>query len=131
MIEEWRPIPGFPGYEASAAGAIRAVQSRVRSKQGVPLKPWTVERHGRLADYIQLRRGNKVLVHRLVCLAFHGLPPEGMTDCAHINHNSLDNRASNLKWSTHADNIQENYYRVAGEAGDDGLVDNVVDGVPF
>lgn len=106
---EWKPIPGFPGYEASAAGEIRAAKSRVRARQGQPLKPWTVERHGRLASYVQLGRGNKVLVHRLVCAAFHGPAPEGMNDCAHVNHNSLDNRASNLKWSTHADNMAENY----------------------
>jgi len=54
-------------------------------------------------------RRHKQLVHRLVALAFHGPPPEGLTDCAHIDHDSMNNWASNLKWLSHADNVSENF----------------------
>ncbi len=109
----WRQIPGF-SYEASDEGQIRATTARVRSKQGVPLKSWVVDRHGRKAAYVQLGRGNRQLVHRLVCLAFHGEPPPG-SDCCHINHSSLDNRASNLRWGAHSDNVAETFTEVARE----------------
>jgi hypothetical protein len=108
-VAEWRPIPGFPAYEASDEGEVRAIKARYRDKQGAPLVPWIVERHGREAAYVQLGRGNKELVHRLVCLAFHGEPPLELTDCCHKDHNSLNNRASNLKWGTHSENIEEQW----------------------
>jgi hypothetical protein len=130
MSAGWRPIPGFPGYEASSAGEIRPVQPRYKVsavelwlaelvgerivKRGQVLKPWIVLRHNREAAYVTLHidgQDHKELVHRLVCLAFEGLPPPGMDDCAHQNHNSLDNRASNLNWSSHADNVAANYDR--------------------
>jgi len=132
---EWKPIPGFPGYEASSSGVIRPVAPRYKNGRGKDgLRPWTVERHGRLASYVTLHQDgkrHKDLVSRLVCLTFHGPAPEGLNDCAHVNHNSLDNRASNLKWSAHADNVAENYCRVPGEYGDDDLVDRAIEGVPF
>jgi hypothetical protein len=133
MAVEWRSIPGFPGYEASDLGQIRAVKSRVKSKQGLPLVPWIVERNGRRAAYVQLGRGNKQLVHRLVCLAFHGEPTEEQSDCCHKDHDSLNNTPANLRWDTHANNIQENYDRAAQVAQQDEGVwqDSPGVGVPF
>lgn len=135
MSAGWRRIPGFPGYEASEDGQVRPVQPRYKvsavelwlaelvgqpiTKRGQVLKPWIVTRHNRDAAYVTLHIGgedHKVLVHRLVCLAFHGLPPtEEHTDVAHGNHNSLDNRASNLKWSLHSDNVADCYSEEAIE----------------
>lgn len=114
LVVTWRPIPGFSGYEASDQGVIRPTNPRYSRGRGATLKPWIVERHGRLAAYVSLHingKRHKHLVHRLVALAFYGPAPEGMNDCAHANHDSLDNRASNLKWSTHADNVQANFER--------------------
>jgi len=44
---------------------------------------------------------NTVMVHRLIM----GDPPEGMDEVDHINHDGLDNRRSNLRWVTHAQNM--------------------------
>lgn len=127
----WRPIPGFAPYEASELGEIRSSTPRYRIKpvelwlaelvgerierRADVLRPWTVERHGRTAAYVTLfiaGQQHKELVHRLVALAWHGEPPTPEhTDVAHKDHDSLNNRASNLEWSTHADNIQANYDR--------------------
>lgn len=42
-------------------------------------------------------------VHALVCEAFHGSRPSGR-EVAHANGVHTDNRASNLRWATRADN---------------------------
>lgn len=41
----------------------------------------------------------------MVCLAFHGVPAEGMQP-NHKNGNKLDNRAENLEWVTGSENIK-------------------------
>lgn len=128
MQPTWKKIPGFPGYEASSDGQIKSINSRYRilpvevflaelvgeviDKRGEILKPWIEERHGRKAARVALRvkrlKTNQ-FVHRLVALAFHGEPPEGCTDCCHGNHDSLDNRAANLSWDSHRNNVMANF----------------------
>ena len=39
-------------------------------------------------------------MHRLVCAAFHGPCPNDTYTCDHINRDSSDNRASNLRWAS-------------------------------
>lgn len=107
---EWRPIPGFEPYEASEAGEVRSSRPRYKKGYSPVLRPWIVSRNGRDAAYVTLCVGgkrNKQLVHRLVALAFHGVPPPECTDCCHKNHDSLDNRACNLEWGTHSKNISD------------------------
>jgi hypothetical protein len=129
-VAEWRPIPGFHDYEASSDGEIRPVKPRYRiapvelflaeivgekiKRRGQVIVPWIETRHRRDAARVALvidGRRHREFVHRLVCLAFHGLPAEGLTDCCHIDDDSLNNRASNLKWGTHQQNIEEQWER--------------------
>jgi hypothetical protein len=113
-VVEWRKIPGFPGYEASEEGQIRASNPRYKRGYSPTLRPWIVERHGRQAAWVTLcieGQRKKALVNRLVTFAFHGLPPEGNNDSCHIDHNSLNNRADNLEWKSHRDNVQANFDR--------------------
>jgi hypothetical protein len=78
-------------------------------------------------------------VHRLVAEAFHGPPPPGYNDCSHLDHDTSNNHASNLAWSTHVDNCRERHSEEAAErramreeACDDfGEVLDADDGVPF
>lgn len=59
--------------------------------------------------YVNLSVGGvrkQCLVHRLVLEAFVGPCPEGM-ECRHLNGNPADNRLENLRWGTHADNMQD------------------------
>jgi len=48
--------------------------------------------------------GQKFLVHRLVCQAFHGNPPTGY-EADHRDRDPGNNRADNLRWLNRADNL--------------------------
>ena len=62
-----------------------------------------------VAGYLQVNipiRNTTTLVHRLVAEAFLE-KPEGYdkVEIDHRNHNRLDNRAENLRWCTHSENM--------------------------
>lgn len=115
--EEWRPIPGCPGFEASSLGRIRSLD-RVRMIPsrwgGMRLQPY----HGRI---LKLRRtktgegsrfyltfisdgGITRRVNRAVCHAFNGPPPSSMHEAAHLVQDVTNNRAENLAWATPKEN---------------------------
>lgn len=48
-------------------------------------------------------------IHRLVCEAFHGSPPEGKGDVHHKDNNKLNNHPSNLEWVSRSYNMSESY----------------------
>lgn len=91
MIEpRWVPVPSEPGLWASLDGQIRGRKMHV-GNQG----------------YRVVRIGNRTrYVHQLVCETFHGRCPPGY-DTRHLNGDKLDNRASNLAWATHAENMAD------------------------
>jgi len=82
MDEEIRPVPGYPGYNATSWG--NAVSKKNK--------------------YIGRVHGNYVLVGpgvkraKMVLLAFVGPPPPGIKGIEHINGNLLDDRPENLRW---------------------------------
>ena len=60
-----------------------------------------------VAGYLQVNipiRNTTTLVHRLVAEAFLD-NPKGYNEIDHRNHNRLDNRAENLRWCTHSENM--------------------------
>ena len=93
-----RDIPGYPGYKITKDGTVYSKRFKNR-----PMKP-SPSSDGYLG--INLRKQGKYfrhLVHRLVLTVFTGPCPEGM-ECRHLNGNNNDNRLSNLKWGTKAEN---------------------------
>jgi hypothetical protein len=110
-MEQWRPIPGHDGYEASDLGRIRSLDRRVpqRTKGGVTMsRLWT----GRIlaqaidgAGYWSV--GEKLgRVHILVMLAFVGPCPDGLEVC----HNDGDHRnvaLLNLRYDTRKANVAD------------------------
>lgn len=95
-----RPIPGRDNYFATADGEIYSLQ---RSGELYLLKART-QNSGYL--YVRHPRG-WTTIHRLVCLAFHGLPPGGRYECRHLNGKKRDNRAVNLCWGTKNQNFSD------------------------
>ncbi len=50
------------------------------------------------------------MVSRLVCIAFHGLPPFEGAEAMHANEDSLVNRPDNLGWGTRKENANAPAY---------------------
>jgi hypothetical protein len=104
--EEWRDIPGYDGYQASSEGRI------LRKDSGKILKQSMRQAHSRIYLMVSLghyitSKGNRAAVtawvHRLVCLAFHGVPKDSQVHACHVpNNDPFDNRANNLAWGSRA-----------------------------
>lgn len=96
-----RPIDGHPAYLAGADGTIYSEARGTRHA----LRPGTQHlSRGYERKIVCLGRGNIRKVATLVCATFHGERPTPDHEVAHLNGNSLDNRAANLAWKTHAEN---------------------------
>jgi hypothetical protein len=119
-VEEWRSIPDHGDYEASSLGRIRRAHATNTRPAGSILKT-KPDRHGYLK--ICLSVGGRPLhrqVHRLVCLAFHGLPPTERHEAAHRDGIRTKCEPDNLRWATHAEQIADRdehgrYWHVVGE----------------
>ena len=105
-MENWRQIPGFPGYEVSDLGNVRSTErliktsnGQVRFYAGKCLSP-SVAHDG--YPQINLRSDGKAFAarsHALVALAFIGPRPDGMEVC-HNNGCPADPRLSNIRYDT-------------------------------
>jgi hypothetical protein len=109
--EEWREIPDAPGYIVSSMGRVASYLKQGRYG-GTMNEPRILRTPPMIAGgYLQVTvkaggRYRKCKVHTLVLTTFVGPRPEGM-ECRHLNSDPMDNRLSNLKWSTHKDNMAD------------------------
>lgn len=106
-VEQWRPIPGFVGYEVSDQGRVR---SYWRRRRGLVATSRLLKQSPNQRGYLRvgLRAGDGktkiIFVHRLVLLAFVGPAPEG-TECRHRDGRPSNNSLGNLQWNTHLVNM--------------------------
>ena len=107
--EIWKPVKGYEGlYEVSNLGNVRSVDRYIETKKGKCF------RKGRMRKPFISNAGYKIvslcskryLVHRLVAEAFCENPDrERFNVVDHINTDTLDNRAENLRWCDTAGNL--------------------------
>lgn len=120
MSEEWRVIADFPDYAVSDLGRVKRVVPDFRGRSGGIMKQQT-RRYAYLTLYRD-RTPSCVLVHRLVCSAFHGSQPAIDHEVAHCDGESLNNAARNLRWATHAENEADKVAHGTSTAGRPSMV---------
>lgn len=105
----WKAIPGLAAFEASNEGHIRRIAIGKNGHRPRLLKETFVKKTGYLTvtASMGLSKPACFLVHRLVCLAFHGLPPSADMQVAHGDANRINNRPENLRWATPKENGED------------------------
>lgn len=96
--ETWTVIPTHPTYEASSLGKIRNSTTGALVRQHI--------NQGYCYAIVDKRSRP---VHRLVCRAFHGNPPDEKYVPDHLDDDKINNRPENLEWVTRAENTQRAY----------------------
>lgn len=97
--EEWKFLPDTEDYAVSSLGRVVSFVKKAPQL----LKLVIQETRGRKYVHVCIH-SKKVRVHRLVAKAF--LPkPNGASEIDHINNDGTDNRACNLMWCTHKENM--------------------------
>ena len=107
-----RECPVLPGYFFSRDGMFS-----VGSSDGPFWKGYPCKLSGKIYRRLKTIAGKSKLVHRMVGFTHCYNPlPEVFTICDHINGNTEDNRACNLRWVTQLLNVANssarNAYRV-------------------
>jgi len=97
-------IPFFSKYAASKKGEILTKKTKnytFGSKSGDYM---------RIEIYKDLNTKTTLeYVHRLVALAFYGVPINNENYVCHLDNNKLNNQYTNLKWCTQSENISSAY----------------------
>lgn len=101
MEEKWRKVSGCPSYSVSNHGRVRR-DVAYNGRAGL-IKPSTNNKGYRVINLWENNKQYSGLLHRVVAIVFVKNP----TGLPHVNHddgNKMNCRASNLKWTTEADN---------------------------
>lgn len=112
MTEEWRDVVGFEGaYQVSDLGRVRSLDriqvnslGHARSLRGRVLVSVPTSR-----GYRCTKLGVKkwLAIHVAVCAAFYGPKPTAAHEVAHSDSDPSNNRADNLSWKLHVDNLAD------------------------
>ncbi|PDS41146.1 hypothetical protein CO668_30860 [Rhizobium anhuiense] len=96
--EVWLSVPGYGSLEASSHGRLR------NGATGHVLK-LRLNNQGYLqAGFVVEGRWRACNAHRMVCLAFNGLPPHADWHAAHKDSDRTNNRANNMEWLSPEEN---------------------------
>src|SRR3990167_2091515 len=112
-IVRYLPIPGYPQHEAGSDGTIwsllrgRSLLKPCPDKDGYPL--------------VGLWKDGKATTYRvatLILLTFSGPRPEGTEARHYPDPTRSNNRADNLRWDTHANNIADKLIHGTHQCGE-------------
>lgn len=109
--EQWRSVAEYEGYyEVSDLGRVRSIprtvvnRGRLMRRRGLVLKAGPHSKGYMCVNLSKKGKSSTKRVHALVAAAFCQRPAEA-EEVNHINSDHLDNRAANLEWVTHQQNI--------------------------
>lgn len=107
-MTERRILDWLPDYDISECGEVRRI-TPTHKRRDVPYVLKNTPDNGYLWINACLPNGSvrKTSVHRLVCEAFHGKPPEGRKYTAHNDGDGTNNSKSNLRWATQSENLAD------------------------
>ena len=99
----WKVVPNYDDYYVSNDGKVLSIKNgthRVMKQRQ--------NKDGHLYVWLYDGQGNqkKMYVHRLVLMAWVGLPQEGQ-ECRHLNDIPTDNRLENLTWGSRLENVED------------------------
>lgn len=97
---EWRTIEGYERYEISIEGHVRRGMRLLKQTE-------TKSLHLNVTIYSNSGEQWRAGVHHLVATAFKNAPPADKPLACHVNGRPWDNRATNLYWGSHADNVAD------------------------
>ena len=112
VIEKWRPILGFKGYEVSDMGRVRSLpRKRLDGYCRLEGKMLSVRGTGPGGrPRVSLSRKNNKrawkLVYRLVLEAFVGPCPKGKEACHYPDRTVTNCKLKNLRWGYHRENAE-------------------------
>lgn len=124
MIEVWKDIPDFPGYQVSNTGKVRSFWHKQRkfgthggTERVLIDTPYELSQSDDGNGYMKVFLQNDycrrcVKVHRLVAEAFIQRESDELDTVDHRKSGrlgKLDNRVTNLRWMTRRKNIQKAY----------------------
>lgn len=100
--EEWRDVVGFEAhYQVSSWGRVG------HRETGRVLRPWIAAHRYHYVHLCRTDYRRKVGVHVLVAEAFLGPKPSPRHEVAHWDGVGTNNAVTNLRWATHAENVQD------------------------
>lgn len=110
--EEWRPVAGFDGYDASDLGRVRSWRKAGRGFGTRREWPLLLSAYTDRCGYAEVRlyfggKPVKKKVHVLVLLAFVGPRPARMQTRHFPDRTRTNNRLSNLSYGTAVDNSDD------------------------
>jgi hypothetical protein len=105
MIEEWKPVEGYPSYAVSNYGRIMRTARGKSTRPGRILAPITDANGYLRIGLCEKGKSKHPRIHALVASAFLGPRPDGH-EINHIDHDRSNNRVENLEYVTHPRNMQ-------------------------
>lgn len=124
-MENWKDIPGYEEcYQVSDLGRVRSVDREYMAYCHKSKEQRLYKRKGKVLIHLNDNRGyhkvhlgenNQYQIHRCVALAF--IPnPDNKPTVDHIDRNPHNNKLSNLRWYTYAEQNLNKYHK-PGELG--------------